>query len=81
MKDLYARLMSLADNRDGMADENPYSDIGLAADALRAILDHRPVSVGGWECDICGREVNGQTDDDGRPVMRGDSVRHTVGAA
>ena len=39
--------------------------------------EHRPVSVGGWSCDICGVGVNGQTDEDGRPVQDGDSVRHT----
>jgi hypothetical protein len=40
--------------------------------------DHRPASVGGWKCDICGTPVNGQTDEDGIPVQRGDSVRHTA---
>jgi hypothetical protein len=39
--------------------------------------DHRVVSTGGWACDVCGREVNGQTDDDGIPKMDGDSVYHT----
>lgn len=39
--------------------------------------DHRVVSLGGWTCDVCGREVNGQTDDDGIPRMQGDAVYHT----
>lgn len=39
--------------------------------------DHIPVSVEGWTCDICGVPVNGQTNDLGHPVQRGDSVRHT----
>jgi hypothetical protein len=39
--------------------------------------DHRVVSLGGWTCDVCGREVNGQTDDDGTPLMQGDAVYHT----
>lgn len=39
--------------------------------------DHLVVSVSGWRCDICGVPVNGQTDEEGRPLMSGDSVRHT----
>lgn len=39
--------------------------------------EHRVVSVSGWTCDICGVTVNGQTDEDGWPLMQGDSVRHT----
>lgn len=39
--------------------------------------DHRVVSVGGWTCDRCGREVNGRTDEDGTPTMDGDAVYHT----
>ena len=38
--------------------------------------DHRVISVGGWTCDVCGQEVNGQTDGDGIPKMDGESVRH-----
>jgi len=37
---------------------------------------HRVVSIDGWECDICGAPVNGQTDESGTPVIDGDSVRH-----
>jgi hypothetical protein len=40
--------------------------------------DHRPISTGGWHCDVCGLPVNGQTDEDGWPKMEGDSVRHTA---
>lgn len=46
------------------------------ASAQEADQDHRPVSVEGWTCDACGLPVNGQTDDQGWPVMEGDSVRH-----
>ena len=45
---------------------------GVAMDA-----DHRVISVSGWRCDVCGVEVNGQTDDEGWPMVDGDSVRHT----
>ena len=39
--------------------------------------EHRVISESGWQCDICGVDVNGQTDDLGRPIIPGDSVRHT----
>ena len=38
---------------------------------------HIVISEGGWTCDVCGVEVNGQTNSEGHPVMQGDSVRHT----
>jgi glycine cleavage system H lipoate-binding protein len=38
--------------------------------------DHFVVSIDGYACDRCGRLVNGQTDEDGRPTIEGDSVRH-----
>ena len=38
--------------------------------------EHSVVSLDGWTCDRCGRSVNGQTDEDGRPTIEGDSVRH-----
>jgi hypothetical protein len=37
---------------------------------------HQPISADGWTCEVCGRSVNGQTDEDGRPLHQGDSVRH-----
>lgn len=40
--------------------------------------EHQPVSVEGWHCDVCGLPVNGQTDEAGRPLQRGDSVRHVT---
>lgn len=43
--------------------------------------DHIPISVSGWTCDVCDAEVNGQTDEDGRPLIDGDSVRHVGGVA
>jgi hypothetical protein len=53
----------------------------LLAQGLPAheVLDrhHNVISEAGWECDVCGAEVNGQTDDTGRPTINGDSVRHT----
>lgn len=39
--------------------------------------DHRVISLDGWTCDICGRSVNGQTDEDGEPTIAGDAVYHT----
>jgi hypothetical protein len=39
--------------------------------------EHRVVSLDGWHCDVCGSAVNGQTDDNGRPVVDGDAVYHT----
>lgn len=38
---------------------------------------HVVISVGGWECDVCGVAVNGQTDYDGRPLIDGDNIFHT----
>lgn len=41
---------------------------------------HQVISTDGWTCDVCGRPVNGQTDENGEPTIPGDSVRH-VGSA
>lgn len=48
-----------------------------AADPRLVAIEHLVISTSGWHCDICGVEANGQTDDQGIPVMEGDSVRHT----
>lgn len=41
-----------------------------------ADADHAPVSIYGWNCDVCGRPVNGRTDENGVPAQQGDSVHH-----
>ena len=45
-------------------------------DDWRSPAFHRVVSTDGWYCDVCGVAVNGQTDDQGWPVMEGDNVHH-----
>ena len=49
----------------------------LAEQGQAADRDHLVISVGGWTCDECGLPVNGQTNDEGQPLLDGDSVRHT----
>ena len=59
---------------EGFQPVHVYHDLRLVREWLQ---DHPVVSLDGWTCDTCGIPVNGQTDDQGIPRIRGDSVRHT----
>jgi hypothetical protein len=69
----------------GEVSPTSWRDPRMACDGCGEVLPccetmHEPVSVSGWTCDLCGESVNGQTDEDGRPLHDGESVRH-VGPA
>ena len=59
-------------------DELNAAEDGSKEDACRecAFRDHRVVSLDGWTCDTCGLPVNGQTDEQGVPTIRGDHIGH-----
>ena len=65
-----------------LSEESLYEclDCGLSFDPQQELgpdLDHLVISTGGWECDVCGVAVNGQTDEFGRTTINGDNVFHT----